>query len=228
MPISVVCPTCKARFQVSEKFAGKQGPCPKCKAPITIPKIEAEVQIHAPEEVAGPAGKTATGAPSLKPIARKETKLPLIPSVIAGCATLGVLAIAAVAGKVFQDIIALRGVALFAVSVPITVAGYAFLRNDELEPHRGKWLWVRATICGLGFTCLWIAYWFIPVDLRTTAWSWFFIAPILLSIGGGVAWACKDLDFGNGFLLTCFYAALTIALGWLAGLEMPWAVIRSR
>ena len=109
---------------------------------------------------------------------------------IAGCATLGVLAIAAVAGKVFQEIIALRGIALFAVSVPITVAGYAFLRNDELEPHRGQWLWVRATICGLGFTCLWIAYWFIPVDLRTTAWSWFFIAPILLSIGGGIAWAC--------------------------------------
>ena len=77
-------------------------------------------------------------------------------------------------------------------------------------------------------TALWIAYWFIPVDLRTSAWSWFFIAPALLSIGGGIAWATYDLDFGNGFLLTCFYAALTIGLGWLAGLEMPWSVIRSR
>jgi hypothetical protein len=224
MPIAVLCPSCKARFQVSEKFAGKQGPCPKCKSLITIPKVEEQVQIHTPEEAA----KVATGAPTLKPITRKETKLPLIPTVIAVCATLTVLAIAAVAGTFFQESIVLRGIALFAVSVPISVAGYAFLRNDELEPHRGKWLWVRATICGLGFTALWIAYWFIPVDLRTSAWSWFFIAPALLSIGGGIAWASYDLDFGNGFMLTCFYAALTIALGWLAGLEMPWSVIRSR
>lgn len=227
MPIAVLCPSCKARFQVSEKFAGKQGPCPKCKAPITIPAAPAEVQIHTPDAVA-PDGKTTTGAPSLKPITRKETKLPLIPTVIAVCGVVTVVAIAAVAGKVFQDIVALRVVALYLVSVPITVAGYAFLRNDELEPHRGKWLWVRAAICGLGFTALWVAYWFIPVDLRTTGWSWFFIGPALLSIGGGIAWACYDLDFGNGFLLCCFYAALTLALGWLAGLEMPWAVIRSR
>ena len=227
MPISVVCPSCKARFQVSDKFAGKQGPCPKCKAPITIPTLEEQVQIHAPEEFAG-GGKTTTGEAVLKPIVRQETRLQLIPAVIAVCGTIAVVAICAVAGKIFKDIFVLRAIGLWAVSVPITVAGYAFLRDDELEPHRGLWLWVRATVCALGFVGLWYAYWWIPVDFRNTTWSWFFIGPALLSLGGGIAWATFDLDFGNGFFLCCFYSAATLALGWLAGLEMPWSVVTAR
>ena len=75
MAILVVCPTCKSRFQVSEKFAGKQGPCPKCKAVITIPRVEDEVKIHAPEEYAGGgsvAAKDASGRAVLKPISRQK------------------------------------------------------------------------------------------------------------------------------------------------------------
>jgi hypothetical protein len=226
MPISVVCPSCKARFQVSDKFAGKHGPCPKCKAPITIPTLEEQVQIHAPEEFAS-GGKTMTGEAAVKPIVRKETKLPLIPTIIAVCGALAVIAIAAVAGDLFKNIY-LRGVALFAVSVPLTAAGYSFLRADELEPHRGLWLWVRAAVCALCYSLLWLGFSYIPVDLRSSTWSYFLIAPVLLSIGGGIAFACLDLDFSNGFLLCCFYTAGTLALGWLAGLDMPWSVVTSR
>ena len=49
MPINVTCPGCLKRFSVADKFAGKKGPCPKCKKIITIPKKEDEVVIHAPE-----------------------------------------------------------------------------------------------------------------------------------------------------------------------------------
>lgn len=227
MPISVVCPTCKARFQVSDKFAGKQGPCPKCKAPITIPKLEEQVQIHAPEEFTS-GGKTVTGEAVMKPITRKETRLQLIPTVIAVCAALAVVAIAAFAGKIFKDIFVLRAVALVAISVPITAAGYSFLREQELEPHRGLWLWVRAGICGLCFSILWLGFSYIPVDLRSSTWSYFLIAPVFLSAAGGIAFACFDLDFPNGFLLSCFYTTGTLALGWLAGLDMPWSVVTSR
>lgn len=224
MPIQVVCVSCKARFQVSEKFAGKQGPCPKCKAIITIPKLEEQVQIHAPEEFAA-GGKTMTGQAALKPIARKETRLALVPTVMAVCGVVGALAIAAVAGKLFHDIFALRAVALYAISVPIAVAGYSFLREQELEPHRGLWLWVRGAICAAAFAALWGAYVFIPPDMRSTTWSWFFIGPAFLCIGAGIAWATFDLDFGNGFFLYCFYVACTLAMGWLAGLEMPWTIV---
>src|SRR6185436_17408582 len=71
MPISVVCPGCKKRFSVSEKFAGQKGPCPSCKAVIQIPDKAEEVVIHAPEE-AGP--KDSKGKTVLKPILREETR----------------------------------------------------------------------------------------------------------------------------------------------------------
>ena len=75
MAIDVTCASCKTRFQVSDKFAGKQGPCPKCKAIITVPAKKDEVVIHAPE-VSGP--KDSKGQLVLKPIARKETRLTTI------------------------------------------------------------------------------------------------------------------------------------------------------
>ncbi|MGI8979234.1 MAG: hypothetical protein ACR2FY_08415 [Pirellulaceae bacterium] len=71
MAIDVTCASCKTRFQVSDKFAGKQGPCPKCKKIITVPSKKDEVVIHVPES--GP--KDSKGQLVLKPIARKETRL---------------------------------------------------------------------------------------------------------------------------------------------------------
>ncbi len=74
MAILVVCPSCRARFQVSEKFAGKQGPCPKCKGVINIPALDEQVKIHEPEQFAE-GGKDAKGRAVLKPVARVETKV---------------------------------------------------------------------------------------------------------------------------------------------------------
>jgi predicted Zn finger-like uncharacterized protein len=74
MPIQVVCPSCHARFSVSEKFAGKKGPCPKCKTVIQVPEATEEIKIHAPEQ--SEAGAKGTGGRHvLKPIERKETKV---------------------------------------------------------------------------------------------------------------------------------------------------------
>ena len=178
MPIAVVCSSCKARFQVSEKFAGKQGPCPKCKSIITIPKVEEQVQIHAPEEAA----KVATGEPTLKPIMQgneapadsdRDRRL---------CDAGSARHWPPSPARYFRISSRSPDIALLPSRYRSASPAMRFVR--ELEPHRGKWLWVRATVCGLGLTALWIAYWFIPVDLRTSAWSWFFIAPALLSIGG--------------------------------------------
>src|SRR5947209_19819323 len=72
MAIDVTCIKCHTRFQVSEKFAGKSGPCPKCKNIIKIPDKADEVKIHAPDDF-GP--KSTTGMPVFKPIARTETRL---------------------------------------------------------------------------------------------------------------------------------------------------------
>ncbi len=75
MAISIICPGCHSRFQVNDKFAGKQGPCPKCKTLINIPKAGEEVKIHAPADFAGTAAKDQSGRPVFKPIARQGTEL---------------------------------------------------------------------------------------------------------------------------------------------------------
>ncbi len=86
MPIQVTCPGCKATFNVSSKYAGRQGPCPKCRTVINIPKEApaaaapppAEVKIHAPDEEprgAGGEAKTSTGRHLSKPIERRDSRL---------------------------------------------------------------------------------------------------------------------------------------------------------
>lgn len=224
MPISVVCPGCQARFTVSEKFAGKKGPCPKCKALITVPDRPAEeVKIHVPEEFAS-GGKDSTGRPVLKPIARKDAKL--------SATTIAAIASAAIVTLVIAFF--LRGISnkvpviavgLLIVSPPLAVAGYTFLRDDELEPYRARALFVRATLCGLGYAALWGAYWPLTAYgvISGEPWQWLFVAPAFGAAGAGLAYACLDLDFGSAAMHYCFYLAVTLLLRFAIGLPAVWA-----
>ena len=68
MSIVVVCPGCRKSFKVSDKFAGKSGPCPNCKRTLQVPTKAEEVKVHAPEAFAG-GGKQrrASSSPSPSP-----------------------------------------------------------------------------------------------------------------------------------------------------------------
>lgn len=235
MPIQVTCNKCKTNFAVSEKFAGKQGPCPKCKAVITVPKLEQppagkapaeEVVIHAPEEYTtgakGPKARNTT-----RPIARKETRIRLIPALIVGGACLVTFVAALLMRSALADHLWMRALGLTLVSAPIVVGGYTFLRNDELEPYRDLALWIRAAICGLVYGGMWGAYGLIPADMTTTPWNWIFLGPPFFLVGAGAAFVTLDLDFDNAFFHYCFYVLVTLALGAAGGLAMPWAGITS-
>lgn len=213
MAISVVCPGCKARFNVSDKYAGKKGPCPKCKVVITIPEVKhEEVKIHVPEEFAG-AGKDTKGRPVLKPIPREETKLQ--PVVLAGIigAVLTVLLVA-IALRGLQDKAAILVAGLLLISPPLAMGGYSFLRDDELEPYRGRELWIRAVICGMAYAMLWGAYVIARSMFGLTGdmWEWLYVAPIFVCLGAGVAFASFDLDFGSAALHYGFYLLVTVLL----------------
>lgn len=252
MAIQVICPSCKTNFKVSDQFAGKQGPCPKCKAPIRIPKPEVatppankangapagkadskkpaappvEVKIHEPDTV-GP--KTSTGRAVIKPILRKETKVRMVPVIaIAGGAILTFLA-AFILRKPLHELLWLRGLGLILISPALTVGGYWFLYNDELEPYRGRALWLRACICALVYALLWAGYLLLPADAATAAWNWIYLGPPFFLIGAGIAFAMLDLEVENAFFHYCFYVLVTLALGYTAGLKMPWQPVpRSR
>lgn len=262
MAIAVSCPSCKAKFSVSDKFAGKQGPCPKCKTTITIPKPETkpaepgtakvgapgsppgaaagkagaaaapkpapapEVVIHEPEPV-GP--KSASGRSVTKPILRRETHFRWASALLIAGAVLATLAAARLLRPQLQqhELLWLRGVGLLLVSPAIAVAGYSFLRNDELEPYRGRSLWLRAGLCGLVYLALWGVFSVIPPDATSEVFGWIIVGPPFFLVGAAAAFATLDLDFGNAFFHYCFYVLATLLLGAAAGLAMPWAAVIS-
>lgn len=245
MPIDVTCTGCKARFQVSDKFAGKQGPCPKCKTVIQVPAKSEQVVVHAPE-ASGP--KDSKGRAVLKPLARKGTKLTVVGMVLLGVTVMGIaggaigLRIAyppvkvevrkAQAGRpaIMRDIrqVPLHWLALGAVVLApgLCWAGYAFLRDDELEPMSGRELWTRLAICSVVYAALWGGYYAAKVSPvmglkpgQTPAPAVIVIAllPMLL-VGGGVGFGSLNLSVSSGAVHYGFYLVVTVLLRLLIGL----------
>ena len=225
MSISILCPGCKARFSVSEKFAGKKGPCPKCKVVITIPELSKDdVTIHVPDQF-GSAGKDTKGRSLSKPIARVETKVKPVAVIGIAGAAIGTFVIALLLRGV-ENKVPVIVVGLAIISGPVAYAAYTFLRDSELEPYRGRELIVRLALCGLAYAALWGAYWPLPAYevLTGEAWQWVFIAPIFISIGAAVAWATLDLDFGSAAMHYCFFVLVCLLLRWALELPPLWAI----
>jgi hypothetical protein len=227
MSILVVCPGCRKRFNVSEKFAGKQGPCPNCKTLIKIPEKGQEVVIHAPEQFAA-GGKSVTGQLLTKPLARMETRFrPAMAAAILGGAILTlVLAWGLARAGLVKNNLPVQAVGLLAVTFPIVVAGYTFLREQEdLDPYRGRALYVRSAICTAIYAALWWALaWAVERFVDGEAiWQWLILLPFLAA-GATTAFACFDLDAGSGFLHYSFYLLLTVVLRWVAGMGWIWDV----
>ncbi len=227
MPINVICPSCHTRFKVSEKFAGKTGACKKCKKPITVPELDEQVQIH---ERQHEGVKDSKGQLVLKPIERKETSVSSLIWVIAGCGSLVVLLMALVGrgladgSRVQTGFLAAGALALAPL---MSLLGYSFLRDDELDPYRGMALWIRIGICSLVYAALWGAYGLIPVGARSFTVSvegdgemWMamvVLAPFLF--GGSItSLATLDLDFGNAFFHYSLYVIVCVLLRMVMGL----------
>lgn len=235
------CPKCKAKIRIpkaespetassgpataaGQAPAGAKQPAatPAAKQDASAKKQPAaplEVKIHEPETI-GP--KTSTGRPVVKPLARKETQFALVPSLVIAAGTLLTFIIAWLLRQPLQEQVWLRAVGLLLLSAPLAVGAYWFLQNDELEPHRGRSLWLRGGICGLVYLTLWGAYHLLPADATSAPWSWIYIAPPFFLIGAGAAFATFDLEIENAFFHYCFYVLVTLALGFTAGLPMPW------
>lgn len=229
MPIRVTCPGCLKRFNVSDKFAGKSGPCPKCKTVIRVPTKGEEVKLHGAEEL----GAGVRGATAVKPIHRTEATPKLVPALSICAAALVVLITTAVLGQTdfFGDQVLLKStIGLLLVSPPLIIAGYTFLRDDEdLFPHRGRELYVRAAICSVAYIALWGIYGYLYGRYLTgPPWEeplgWLLFVALYLGAGGLVSRACLDLDFGRGFFHYCFYLFVTVLLRWLAGMAWMWEI----
>ncbi len=225
MPIPVTCPSCHARFQVSDKFAGKKGPCPKCKKPISIPKLEQQVKI---DDRAHGGTKDASGKLVLKPIKRTETKLSM--AAIGGIAAgiVAAFALAIVIGSMYEDKTAIPWYLLasgaFLIAPPLAFAGYAFLRDDELEPHSGVDVIVRSLACSVGYVAIWLAYYaLVPEEYRRLGDDPIMAAVVIapfLAIGAIIALVSFDLDLGNAVMHYMVYVIVCILLALVMGWPM--------
>ena len=221
MAIPVVCPGCKKSFNVSDKFAGKQGPCPQCKTIIKVPEKAEEVVVHAPESF-GP--KDTKGHAVLKPIARKETKVsPLLTAIIL-VAILAVLVVAWMFRSPQGDVpMLLLALGALALAPPLAWAGYTFLRDDELEPYRGKELGVRVAACSAVYAALWglvaLVTGYVLGGGQVEVIHMVFIAPVMVGIGAFGAYASLDLEFGTAALHCSLYLLVTVALRLILGLS---------
>ncbi len=222
MPIQVVCPGCKKRFAVSEKFAGKEGPCPQCKTKIKIPDVAEEVTIHAPDDappgVAG--GKTATGQPTFKPIRRKHwAASPItVVAIVGGIAVTLVAALfirlgTSAAEPVSTGVLVIGAIAL---AFPLSWGGYLFLSDPDLEGYQGTAMYVRVGICALVYALLWGVWAFLrprwgfegPIDLPFLV----FIVPGIVAVGAIAPFAALDFEYLKAAFHYGIYLGATVLL----------------
>ena len=222
MAINITCSGCNTRFKVSDKYAGKKGPCPKCKNQIEIPHKEEQIVVKAPEESNGP--QSATDQPLLTPIERHETKRDaLVITVVAGGILL-CLALALCVRSYANDDVSyvIKAMGAIFVAPLFSWLGYGFLRDSELKPYHGISLWLRLGICSVIYPFLWAGFAVArplffdnnPLD----SWNLVILAFPFLCLGTLASFASLDLNPTNAFLHYAFYLLVTIALRLLVGL----------
>jgi hypothetical protein len=221
MAIQVLCPGCKKRFQVSDQFAGKTGPCPSCKTPIKIPEPTGEVKVHEPEPSGG---RGRSGRLILKPVSHTSARFSWKAALGIGGVVVAVF-VAALLGRRWDEPVQSIwwwGV-LILVSPPLVTAAYSVLYDDELEPYRGRWLWIRSAIAATVYAALWGGLVYVMGHYYTgELWNWLIILPSLAVVGALAAHAALDLDLGNAAVHYAFYLLATVALRWAAGFDWLW------
>jgi len=223
MPISVTCPGCLSRFTVSDKYAGKKGPCPKCKKDLIVPDKSQEVVIHAPE--VGP--KDSKGVSILKPLKKAEFKLSTREIVVGS-----VLAVVSIGLAVFARVgfaeppVLLSILGVLAMAFPLAWVGYSFFHDDELEEYSGKERLTRVGICAAVFAVTWGAYWLLAYylgnkrlsDVDSVQFAVFLTLMFVAGTLGSVA--AMDLDIGQAIMHYAMYFAATFLLAMIAGVQL--------
>ncbi|MCC9600196.1 hypothetical protein LOC67_06460 [Stieleria sp. JC731] len=239
MPIQVTCRHCLKRFQVSDKFAGKTGPCPSCKKPIEIPSLDEQVVIHAPQD---DSPKDSKGQSVLKPIQRKETDVTRMGLLITIGAIVAVFGLALVfrfthPEGVGTDGSPTDGVPLFArllglllLAPPLIWAGYSFLYDQDREPYVGPELRNRVLICSGIFPVLWCVYAFVPSyvleleHINQMSWAVFGVTLcIMIALGALASAATFELEYFSGVIHAGLYFICIVLLAFVSGVTLAGA-----
>lgn len=221
MPIRVTCTKCHTRFNVSDKFAGKEGPCPKCKTKIKVPDVSDEVVIAAPK-TSGPVD--STGKAILKPLRRKETKISSVQLTLILVSIVAFLAAAFVMRMMIEDKsefpIWLLGVSALLIAPPLVYVAYSFLREQDLDSFLGQELWARVGICSAVYALTWVAMPLAAFAFNDSyeVGSYVTAGVAMLGIGGVTGMFCFDFDYLMGSVHYGLYLGICLLGRWLAGI----------
>ncbi|MCL2305789.1 MAG: hypothetical protein FWC43_10640 [Planctomycetaceae bacterium] len=220
MSISVVCPGCFKRFQVSEQFAGKKGPCPNCKTIIEIPKEQ--VIVHAPDEIVS-GGKTIKKRTILTPLARLNIEYQLKDLLLVSGGSLAVFLLATLLGRFGLGSNVLGFLGLLLIAFPLVFFGQRLLKDaDDLLFVEVSAVLRKCAICSGAYVFLWVCFEllakymevggvFIAIYLVPFALFSFFVAHIVF-----------DFDFAKGLFHYLVFFIPVVLLRGLLGLHWIW------
>lgn len=226
MAITVTCPGCHKKFVVSEKFAGKSGPCKYCKTIIHIPNevpAAEKVVIHGGQTFSS-GGKNAQGKLVLKPLERGVKKFDRVRAIIITAGILGALLATFVLGKVFNlnenFLIAAAGLC---VVTPLIVGGlYPLVKKDEmLESIHGFDFYWRTGVISVVYAGMWgaLSYLMYLGTLSSQTPTMWAICSIALVLFGIFMCMCfYELEWGNAAFHTLAFVCATLFLRYLAGI----------
>lgn len=224
MPIPVTCPGCLSRFTVSDKYAGKKGPCPKCKKELMVPDKSQEVVIHAPETT-GP--KDSKGVAVLKPLKRAEFKLSTRETIVAVAVAVISVGLAIFARYGFASPpVWLLALGVLGLAFPLAWVGYTFFHDDELGEYSGQERLTRVGVCALIFAVSWGLYWFLAyymgnktlADVDSVQFAVFIV--LMFGFGTVGSLAAMELEFGQSLLHYAMYFGVTFGLALIAGVSI--------
>lgn len=212
MAIRVICSGCMTSFEVSDRFAGKKGPCPKCNHIIEIPREK--LTVHAPDQVVGAKGKGGVNINQARPILQKRFNFTTqqLGLTLLGVAVvlLLVFGLSFFPNGIFKNI--LGAVGSLALGFPLICFGYMLLReDDDLEILLGNELYRRSLLTGIGFGVVWLVFELLLSYLQPGYFFPVVLVPLAV-LGAFVAVVAFDTDFNRAAVLMLFYIFVAIFL----------------
>ncbi len=222
MSIHVICPGCMTQFEVSDRFAGKKGPCPKCGHIIEIPKQN--VTIVSPDELVVD-GKKVQNPDHIRPIEQKSYSFTASAILVNLSVLTAVLAVALVFHFVhFLPLAIPVGVALvLAVAYPLMKYGYMTFRDpNDLEIFLGGQLGKKSILGAAVLLALWLVYELILYYLNPGGMALAYLVPVAL-FAAFVPIVIFDMDFTDALAVAVvFLLAVILLRGLMFGQENGW------
>lgn len=222
MSIHVICPGCMRQFEVSDRFAGKKGPCPKCGHIIEIPK--GNVVVHAPDEIIVE-GRKVKNPDFVQPIERAPfafTRRQIILNVIGAILVISFAVLFSNIDRE-QPIKWIAGaLGTFVVAFPLARYGYILIRNpDDLEIFLGGELHRKSFLVALGYSFAWFLFEGLMIYMNPGFFFFLYLVPIAI-LAAFIPLVVFDIDYGNSFMLFTLFVLLMILLSGLMFRPCGW------